>query len=548
MDQSVSEIRSPFHRGESLVQQRLGVREVIEPWARQVVRPTLPEQHRNFYAQLPFLVVAARDGHERPWATLVAGEPGFVTSATPGTLTVGALPSHGDALAAALQNGADVGILGIELHTRRRNRVNGRTGARRADGFELNVEQAFGNCPQYIRERGWRPAPSDAPAATHTAHPVLTPQLRRVIEAADTFFIASGHRGEGESHSFGMDASHRGGEPGFVRVTAPDRLVFPDYAGNNHFNTLGNLELDPRAGLLFVDFEQGDLVQLTGRVTIDWSEPDQSEFPGARRLVRFELEAAIELRSAVPIRFGSSGETVRELRLIAKVPESDDVTSFFFEPRDAGPSVKFSAGQHLPLALDIDGFERAVERTYSISSPPDEAFYRITVKRHPQGLVSQLLHDQVQVGHILSASAPRGDFVLDHESSRPIVLVSSGVGLTPLVSMLHELAANTSRPVWFVHGARDHLHHPLADEVRRLAHDHPHITLHVAYSRPASNKGPYDSEGRVDTGLLETLLPGLDADYYLCGPTGFMADVHAQLVELGVESNQIHTETFGPAG
>ena len=346
-----------------------------------------------------------------------------------------------------------------------------------------------------------------------------------------------------------MDASHRGGNPGFVKVTEPARLIFPDYAGNNHFNTLGNLVLDPRAGLLFVDFEHGDLLQLTGRVAIDWSEPDQLVYPGARRLVSFVLEAAVELRSTLPLRFDALGGTVRELRLIAKVAESEDVTSFVFEPRDAGPGASFSAGQHLPLALDVDGFDRVIERTYSISSPPDEAFYRITVKRHSQRLVSRFLHDHVQVGHILSASAPRGDFVLDHESSRPIVLVSAGVGLTPLVSMLHELSQNATRPVWFVHGARDGRHHTLAQEVRRLASAHSRIVAHFAFSRPEpDDNGRYDSAGRVDAGLLETLLPDFDADYYLCGPTGFMAAIQQQLEDRGVLAERVHFESFGPAG
>ena len=550
MNGSMSDIGSPFHHGESLVQRRLGVQDMIEPWARRVVQPALPAQHRDFYAQRPFLVVAARDAHDRPWATLVAGEPGFTTSPQPGVLDVAAVPIPGDALGDALHAGADVGVLGIELHTRRRNRVNGRVDTRHPDGFQLRVDQAFGNCPQYIHERNWRSAPGDAPAATRTQHQSFTPELRRFIEAADTFFIATGHRDEGESTTVGMDASHRGGEPGFVNVTGPDRLVFPDYAGNNHFNTLGNLELDPRTGLLFVDFEQGNLLQLTGRATVDWREPDQSKFPGARRLVEFELETAVELRSALPLRFASpaGGGAIRELRLIDKVAESDDVTSFYFETRDGGPAPSFSAGQYLPLALDIEGVDTAVERTYSISGPPGEGFYRISVKRHDQGLVSRLLHDRVQVGHILSASTPRGDFVLDHESSRPVVLLSSGVGLTPLVSMLHDLAANPARLVWFVHGARDRHHHPLADEVRRVGSAHAHIETHFAYSRPRpDDAGHYDSEGRIDAGLLETLLPDLDADYYVCGPLGFMADVQNQLVERGVSSHQIHAETFGPA-
>lgn len=543
---------SPFHRGESQVQERLGVRDEIEPWARQVVRNQLPDQHRSFYSDLPFLVIAARDREDRPWATLVTGEPGFARSPHPETLEIDALPAPGDALDGSILEGVDVGALGIELHTRRRNRVNGRVSTRSDSGFSLGVEQAYGNCPQYIHDRNWQRVPADGLHPARHLYREFSLRLRNTIERADTFFIASGHRGEGESPTFGMDASHRGGEPGFIRVIGSRTLLFPDYAGNNHFNTLGNLILDARAGLLFVGFESGDTLQLSGSAHVEWEHPEIQSFPGARRLVRFELDEAVELRGALPLRFDTAGEAIRELRLIDKVPESHDVTSFVFEPRDGSAFASFAAGQHLPIELEIPGHDGLVSRTYSLSSRPADNVYRITVKREPHGLVSRYLHDHVDVGHIIGARAPRGDFILAHEGSRPIVLVSAGVGLTPMVSMLHELVESAAgRTVWFVHGTRDGRHHPLANEVRRAADATAHLRVHVAYSRPRADDVEgydYHSAGRVDATLLEELVPGRDADYYLCGPTGFMAAIRQQLEERDVAGDCIHAESFGPTG
>jgi ferredoxin-NADP reductase/predicted pyridoxine 5'-phosphate oxidase superfamily flavin-nucleotide-binding protein len=540
---------SPFHEGEQRVQERLGVREAIEPWARKVVRPFLPDGHREFYAQLPFVVLAARDGRGRPWATLVGGSPGFLTSPDPRTLISTTLPSAGDALAGALARGSDVGLLGIELATRRRNRVNGRIAAASDAAVTLAVDQSFGNCPQYIHERHWRLEPPRA-EPTARCHDGLDDRLRGWIEGADTFFVASGHRGEGESPSFGMDASHRGGQPGFVRVEDEHHLVFPDYAGNNHYNTLGNLLLDPRAGLVFVDFARGSLLQLTGRATIQWKATDLDRFPGARRMIAYELEEAVEVEGALPLRWDAATGSVRSLRVVAKVRESEDVTSFLFESRDGGPLPDFSAGQYLPLEVEIPGQSSVASRTYSISNAPGEGRYRITVKRNPQGMVSRYLHDQVGDGDILNARMPAGEFVLHETGDRPVVLVSAGVGLTPLVGMLHELVARgEGRSVWFVHSARDGRHQPLAEEVRRLAEGAPRVTLHVAYSRPLPEdeaRGGFDSRGRIDGALLESLVPGLEGDFYLCGPAGFMADVQESLEAGGVPSERIHTESFGP--
>ncbi len=542
---------SPFHAGEQHVQTKLGVREEIEPWAQRIVRPFLPDEHRAFYAQLPFLVLAARDSAGRPWATLVSGEPGVASSPDPRTLEIAALPSSGDALAGALACGSDVGILGIELDTRRRNRVNGRVSERGGGGLALSVEQSFGNCPQYITERRWKRASAGGEETAVTRTPSLSDRHRELIEQADTFFIATGFRAKGENAAFGMDASHRGGTPGFVAVSNPTELVFPDYAGNNHFNTLGNLTMDPRAGLLFVDFERGDLLQLTGRTRIDWESDRLRQHPGARRLIHLEIDQVVWLEHSLPIRFETAGAAVRELRLVAKQAESADVASFVFSARDGGALPAHRPGQHLPIELRVPGHESRVQRTYSLSNASGESLYRITVKRHHLGTASRILHDRLAVGEFVSATAPKGSFTLDESSDRPVALVSAGVGLTPLVSMLHALVRRGSdRPVWFVHGARDGDHHALREEVERLARSAPSVNVHAVYSQPRAGdlRGrDYQSAGHVDGGLLETLIPNLEAEFYVCGPLGFMAAIESQLEARGVPANRIHTETFGPA-
>lgn len=551
MTESTSNLNdgSPFHRGEKAVQKRLGVRD-IEDWARKVVRDYLPEQHRHFYTGQPFLVVSARDGTGRPWVTLLEGAESFVTSPDPQHLVIEAKPVPGDALEHSFKVGVDVGILGIELTTRRRNRVNGRVVGNVPDAIMFRADQTFGNCPQYIREREWRRVDGE-PSGKARRDNALAASQRAWIKSADTFFIASGYRGEGDSPAFGMDASHRGGDRGFVEVMGNRRLRFPDYAGNNHYNTIGNLILDPRAGYLFIDFETGSLLQLTGTASIDWDSEQLNNFPGARRLVTLDIEQIVELPSAVRLRWEADADSIRSLRLVAKIPQSDDVTSFVFEARDGGPLAAFEPGQHLPIEVAVPGASEPARRTYSLSSSPHDDRYRITVKREPNGLVSRHLHDNVEPGAIIESRRPAGDFMMTCNIC-PLVLVSAGVGVTPMLSILHAVVEeNSNRPVWFVHGARDGNHHPLAYEVRDLVADHPNIELHVAYSRPRAEDKlgkDYNSEGHVSGALLAKLVQNSDAHYFLCGPTHFMANVQTDLECRNVSYEQIHTESFGPAG
>ena len=220
-------------------------------------------------------------------------------------------------------------------------------------------------------------------------------------------------------------------------------------------------------------------------------------------------------------------------------------------PRDGGPLPLYDAGQHLPIELPIPGQPDLVRRTYTLSGRPSPECYRISVKREKMGLASSFLHDFVEPGTILDTRSPAGDFMLSH-GEHPVALISAGIGVTPMVSMLHALTSeDAERPVWFIHGARDGAHHPLANEVRELAASKPGISTHIAYSRPRLEDRPgehYDSEGRIDGTLLAGLIDDAETQYFLCGPTRFMADIQGSLEERGVPPDHIHTETFGPVG
>lgn len=300
----------PFHAGEIAVQERAGVRARIAEIGPRVVRDFMPDQHRELFGKLPSLWVGSLDGDGRPWASLLVGEPGFVSAPDARHLRIAAGPGFGDPLAAALVPGAPLGLLGLEPATRRRNRMNGTVVAVDAGGFTVVVDQSFGNCPQYIQARAqhWAepPAAHAKPRPVVTLGPRLDENAGRLVERSDTFFVASASaQARGAAGAEGVDVSHRGGKQGFVRVDtvgAASVLTIPDFRGNAMFQTLGNLAARPVAGLVFVDPERGDLLQLTGRAEIVWSGPEVDAFAGAQRLWRVAVEAGRFVAGAVPLR------------------------------------------------------------------------------------------------------------------------------------------------------------------------------------------------------------------------------------------------------
>ena len=302
-----------FHGGEQALQRRVGMRERLAEVGALVMREQMPDQHRELFGKLPFVLLGSVDGAGQPHASLLAGPPGFVRTPDARTLAIDVLPGAADPLARSLRVGAAIGVLGIEPHTRRRNRLNGVVAAVHASGFAIAVRQSFGNCPKYIqaRQASWL-----AGAAAKQAPAVRAGRLDAaaiaLVRRADTYFIASSVPPDEieRSAAHGVDVSHRGGKPGFVRVDREvdgvDTLTVPDFSGNNLFNTLGNLSVYPRAGLLFVDFDGSSLLHLSVDTEIEWGGPDVAAFTGAQRVLRHRVREMLRVDGVPALRWGQA--------------------------------------------------------------------------------------------------------------------------------------------------------------------------------------------------------------------------------------------------
>ncbi|HEN8731314.1 TPA: pyridoxamine 5'-phosphate oxidase family protein [Pseudomonas putida] len=558
---------SPWHAGEKTLQEKVGVAERMEAFGQKVIRDYMPDQHRSFYHQLPFMVAASVDVLGRPWATLLEGPEGFVSSPDPRVLTIDTTLPADDPATPGLVAGQAVGLLGIELHTRRRNRINGQIRQAAEGQLQVRVEQSFGNCPQYIQLRDCtrvaEPAQARVDATTLDATSVS------MIQAADTFFVASYvEQGDGQR---AVDVSHRGGRPGFVKVEG-NRLIIPDYAGNLHFNTLGNLLVNPRAGLLFIDFRNGNVLQLCGRAEVLLDSPAIQAFEGAERLWTLEVEQAVWRPAAVSLRWafkeyaptslmtGTWAEADARLqqrqlqrqwqawRVLRVEQESRDIRSFYLEP-PSDSSVTFAPGQHIPVQVQIYG-EAAIIRTYSLSSAPSDGYLRISVKA--QGPASRHLHERVKPGDVLDVRSPMGSFTLDEQSTRPLVLIGAGVGITPLLAMLREqLNKGQARRIHLFHGARSLADLPFGQELASLRQQAGGLLhVHRALSQPEGHAvagQDYEFTGRLGIEQVKATLALDDYDFYLCGPGSFTQDLYEGLRTVHVPDARIHAEAFGPS-
>jgi uncharacterized protein len=301
-----------FHAGEAALQREVGVAERMQRLGPQLIHGQLPEAHREFFRQLPFVVVGSIDARAQPSASLLARAPGFVFSPDPSRLRIAALPHPDDPLAANLRRGAALGVLGIQPHERRRNRVNGTLTELDASGFSLAVDQSFGNCPKYI----WPRVPVyTGPQQPSTARcsPSLGERERALVAAADTFYLASSHPDAGThpARSHGVDVSHRGGPAGFAHFSDDATFSIPDFRGNNFYNTLGNLQLNPRAGLLFLDFERGDVLLLETITELSAGAHPLAGAHATGRILRFHVQLARFFAAASPLRFEPVSGDVR---------------------------------------------------------------------------------------------------------------------------------------------------------------------------------------------------------------------------------------------
>ena len=290
-------MKSKFHAGELEVQARAGVRDTARRVAG-VIRSTIPPTAQEFLRSQQMVVMSTVDSDGRVWASILTGKPGFIQAVDERTLRIDAEPVSGEPLSENLKTGDEIGVLVIELSTRRRMKVKGKAELLQKRGIYVHAERVYALCPKYIQAR----VVVADPAESRVGHRIqrlenLSEKQRNWIAKADTFFIASFHP------ETGADASHRGGYPGFVTVLNENKLVFPDYSGNNMFNTLGNISANPNAGLLFIDFERGNTLQFTGKAQVIWDNDRVAEFAGAERLVEFDVERVIEIAGAIPLRW-----------------------------------------------------------------------------------------------------------------------------------------------------------------------------------------------------------------------------------------------------
>ncbi|SFA87563.1 hypothetical protein SAMN03159488_00863 [Pseudomonas sp. NFIX10] len=576
MDEALQVKNSPWHEGELTLQRSVGAVDMMASVGqRQLARTWMPDQHREFYAQLPFVVLGAVDRQGDVWATLRTGQPGFMNSPDPQTLHINLEPEPNDPAQEGMGEGDAIGMLGIELHTRRRNRMNGVVRRQLAPGLEIAVSQAYGNCPRYINLRQYQFV--DAQAVAPRQLTVSDPLVRRLVTAADSFYIATYVVRDGERQ---VDASHRGGKPGFVRMDEDGSLTIPDFSGNLFFNTLGNILLNPRAGLVFVDFQTGDLLQMSGSAQVLLDDPQINAFQGAERLLRFTPQRIVYRPAAIALRWkdqeeGDSPNSLmtgsweqaaerlqaealrsrwRALRVARVVDESHNIRSFYLQASDGLGLPRFEAGQHLPVRIQLEGQKAPSIRTYSVSSAPSDDFLRISVKR--DGSVSSHLHEQVRALHEIEARAPQGHFTVQATEQRPLVLLAAGVGITPLLSMLREVVyqgqrISRMRPVWLVQSARsvaDLAFREEIDELAARAGDKLQIVRMVSQPPTEATVGEgYDLAGRIDVELLKKLLPLNDYDFYLCGPGSFTQALYDGLRKLRIPDDRIHAETFGPS-
>ncbi|SOC90572.1 hypothetical protein SAMN05216358_0656 [Rhizobium sp. AN5] len=566
-----------WHEGEKFIQEKVGVAERMEVVGQRVVRDFMPDQHRDFYAQLPFIVLGSVDGHDDAWATFVEGRPGFMSSPTPTTLDIRSTLEPSDPAGEGMADGKPIGLLGIEMHTRRRNRMNGFVSTA-ANGYRIDVDQSFGNCPRYIQLRDFQfeRAPGQPSQNQREDLSELDDLARSTITTADAFFVASYVDREDRRQ---VDVSHRGGNAGFVRVGDDDVLTIPDFDGNLFFSTLGNILLNKKAGLLFVDFATGGVLQMTGEADVILESPEIAAFQGAERLWTFRPTRIVRRPNALALRwaFQKDGwspnslmtgnwaqaadrlratglsDTWRPMTVTRIVEESTTIRSIHLQPSDGAGLLPHAAGQHLPIRLTLPGSERPVVRTYTLSVAPSDGIYRISVKRG--GLVSQFLHDSISVGDVIEARPPAGGFGVDARATRPAVLLAGGVGITPLLAMLRHavyegIRKQRIRPTTLFHAARTKAERPFDKEIAELvaaAKGAVRLVRVLSDIGDATEGSDYDTAGRIDMAMLTKHLPFNDYDFYLCGPPQFTQALYDGLRGYNIADDRIHAEAFGPS-
>ncbi|GBG30957.1 NADH-cytochrome b5 reductase 2-A [Hondaea fermentalgiana] len=569
------------------------------------VREAMPEEHQVFFEEAPWLVVGSLDPNGHPRASVVhlrdpseRQEDGklFSTDDKQGetfSLAENAILADDPIATNLQQQEAKIGILGIQLHTRRRNRVNGTVTAQRDGRIHLRVMQSFGNCPKYIQTRRWVDASRDDTAAVKerlfqssaNADSASSPDRQggideealNLVRKADTFFIASGN------HTNGVDVSHRGGPPGFVSIVDTKTLRFPDYQGNGFFNTLGNITVDPRVGLIFIDFEHGTLAQFQGEAEISF-ERDPT-LPGSQRVVTVRISSVRVFPHALAIvapeppgmspflpSNASTAAAAHPVRVMRVMQQTPDTSTFYFA---SSRPVLYTPGQYGTFVVDMRGLasdeaseqeeDKIVHRCWTLSSTPPrnsagESKFAITVKHQPNGRVSPLLHDMSVLPRLrFSLAGVDGNFSVpepreeDASSGQcTTVFAAAGSGVTPVMSNVRRMATSGQTAVVFL-SAKQAEEVIFMRELSAIASSRIHI--HINLTRVADSAGVPDGAppklvfhaGRISSEVVALGLQGHEkvSGLFACGPAPFVdAFQSAYTTSEAPKPAEIVTESF----
>lgn len=559
--------KTPYHTGELIAQDKAGTRGVAAELAVGM-RDSLKfsSNHDAFLAAQSFAVVTSvNPDNDRIWVTPLFGKPGDLQAATETEISI----SHdciikGDVLR-SVQSGAALSLLGIDLDKRIRHRING-VAVNHSDGantrLHFEVREYSPNCPKYInrrkivRESGVEPL---VQGAMRQQRSKLTDSDQKFVISMDTLWIGT------HAPGIGADTNHRGGKPGFIRVTSPTTIEWPEYRGNGMFFTSGNLELHKHAGVTLVDFETGSVLQMSGLAEVDWQHDGRYE--GATRVIKFQIEALVRTDEATTLRWerldyspynpeiagtdsrdGDSDYPV-EVTLAKIVEEADNVKTFrFIAPRP----VVFRPGQYATFEFEnIPGGAQSEVRTWTLSETPNslngDNTLDITVKRVPNGLVTNWLHDHADVDLKIKLNGVQGEMtpvMIDSATNQPTVpehllLLSGGIGITPNMAILRGVGAfdlQDQTRITMIHIERFEKDLLFQNEIIRRANNYPNFAYHRFIS---------SEEGRLSKSQLQSLLSHIPQQQaYVCGPSQFMSTMTEYLVDLGVPPANVHTESF----
>jgi ferredoxin-NADP reductase len=466
----------------------------------------------------------------------------------------------------SLSKGQLISVIGLSEAQRRQGRITATIAEFVDDGLRLDMIQGFGTDLPYVHRRIFQESSRISGNADYRTIAMASEQARLIIANADTLLIAS-RPDDGALSSFGLDVSHRAILPGMLMQDGHDRVAWAELAGSRFFSTLGNIMVDPRLTVLVLSQKYPQLLKLHGTGEILWRSKEAMEKFGHETAIRVQVERlsiadnnwrsgsrlvnyAPELLSYRNVE-DFTGEEEIPVRVSQKIAETDDATSLYLERTDGLPLLPYHAGQHVYLTAKTE-----LVRPYTLSSYSQfPKSYQITVKRSlsdsDPGAMSALLHDRIGPGDALQISRPTGKFVLPASLKEPLVFLSAGIGLTPMVAMAEELALRgPEHPIWFIHGNRRLKMVALSAQMQALRSMLPRSNWKIRLSDPSTSDRlgqDYHSHGHLDIEYLKATLPFDRYIFYVCGPDRFVDELSGGLVDLGLQRDQIMVEAFGPS-